>query len=172
MTARFASKQTYVAYSVALVLVVAAFAAYSLVQTARGNESKVGSVETTAYAFAPYGLLYLSSEPGCLADGVPAPCFGPLSAAVTFNCATAAMSPSGCTHRVYINGSGGESYVVTVWYNATLGNSTFGYSSGLSWINCKFSVQPPAGPGQPEYAYYVALNSTSFLVGKPAPGPT
>jgi hypothetical protein len=145
---------------------------YTVVVFDAWGQQQLGHFTVNSIGFAPYGLLYMSSEPGCYADGVPAICFGPLSAAVTFNCAIAAKSPSGCTQKVYINGSASKSNVVTVWYNATLGNITFGYSSGLSWINCKYSVQPPAGSGLPEYAYYVAVNSTSFLVAIPAPGPT
>ena len=177
MTFRFALKQTYAVYAAVVVVVIVIFGVYGLAQpihnssgTSSYSNASTPTTTTTTFAFAPYGLLYLSSEPGCLADGVPAPCLGPLSTAVIFNCAIAAKSQSGCTQRVYINGSASESYVVTVWYNATLGNSTFGHSSGLSWIDCKYSVQPPSGPSL-FYAYFVALNSTSFMVGSPAQGP-
>lgn len=193
MMYRLASGRTYAVYSVAVVVVIVALGAYDSVQSLRiqgsvshisstansttvtsvsspGTQLENSSLASATYAFAPYGLLYLSFEPGCLADGAPAPCFGPLSEAVIFNCAIAAKSSSGCTQEVYINGSSSESYVVTVWYNATLGNSTFGYSSGLSWINCRLSVHPPSGPSI-YYAYYIALNSTSFLVSTPIPAP-
>ncbi|HYB07348.1 MAG TPA: hypothetical protein VEB87_04235 [Nitrososphaerales archaeon] len=178
MTLRLALEQTYAVYAAVVVVVIMLLGAYGLVQPIHNSSGTTSysngtsrTTATTTFAFAPYGLLYLSSAPGCLANGVPAPCLGSLSTAVIFNCVTAARSLSGCTQRVYINGSASKSYVVTIWYNATLGNSTFGYSSGLSWINCKYSVRPASGPSL-FYAYYVALNSTSFMVGSPAPGPS
>ena len=194
MTFRFVPERANVVYSVTAVVVILTLGAYGLVQPANGNiaidthsntvNNTTATLRTTfvnstlasaKYAFAPYGLLYVSFAPGVQAANstsgpwVPSMGFGLLSEAVVFDCAMAARSSSGCTQRVFLNGTLGESYVVTVWYNATMGNSTFGHNSGLSWINCKFSVHPPAGPSL-YYAYYIALNSTSFLVGTPAPG--
>lgn len=199
MTFRFAPERANFVYSAIAIVVILALGAYGLFQPTRGNisidahsntaNSTTATVRTIVektfmnstlasakYAFAPYGLDYLSFEPGCQLGNsesgpwYPAPCAGTLSTAVVFDCATAARSQSGCTQRVYLNGTLGESYVMTVWYNPALGNSKFGYNSGLSWINCEFSVPSPAGSSL-SYAYYIALNSTSFLVGRPIPTP-
>lgn len=137
----------------------------------RNNTLTVTSIQTTTQTVANrtipwYGLYYLSAAPGCAVSyGVhsyPAPCFA-YSGGVLFDCAAAAATPQGCTEKVNITGTSNQNFIITIWYP---------YNTGVPSQNCKWTESLPTPPGPDSaFAYCISVNSTSFLISEPAPGP-
>jgi hypothetical protein len=121
------------------------------------QSNSASTTTTTASSTASYA--YLSDDGGCAAGGKAAPCWG--SPPYVFNCLSAAQTQSGCTQLV--------STTTPNWNFSINIRYPFSNQTAPSWANCLWSVQAEA-PGQ-GFGHCSVLNSTSFTIGEPAPGP-
>ena len=143
---------------------------YTITSTAIRTETSTTTETVTTGTVVPfYGLDFLSAAPGCAIEygaySYAAPCFS--STPHIFDCATAAATPQGCTQLIHITGAPNQNFTVTVWYPLAV-------NSGVPSQNCKWiqtNLPTPPGPDGPYYDYCFYINSTSFLVAMPAPGP-
>lgn len=127
------------------------------------NSSSTYSANTTATTISPTSFAYLTvaDNATCMAGGQLAPCWGSNNP-YTFDCLSAAATPQGCTQQV-TNPLANQSYVITVFY-------PFSNQTEPLWANCWWTVQGEIG--EQGYAYCNPVNSTSFIIGIPAPPPT
>lgn len=154
---------------IALFVVVAAlvvFLVFSLMPPQSGtptssttsSESTSSAGSTTATS-STYVLAYLSTDGGCSAGGMAAPCWG--SPAYVFDCLSAAQTQQGCTELV-VTTSPNWNYTINIRY-------PFSNQTEPSWANCLWTLQGQV-PGQ-GYGHCNQVNSTSFTIGEPAPPP-
>jgi hypothetical protein len=135
------------------------------IDTVTQNETST-TTETVNNPIPWYGLVYLSAQPGCTVSSgiVSYPC--PASSRVdpyVFDCAAAAATPQGCTEQVNITGTTNESFTITIHYPS---------AGGQPGQNCNYvQILPPPFESEPNNAYCIPINSTSFLISEPDTGP-
>jgi hypothetical protein len=137
----------------------------SIISTVTQNETST-TTETVNNPIPWYGLVYLSAQPGCMvSSGItsyPAPC-NSASDPYVFSCAAAAATPQGCTAQVNITGTTNESYTITILYPNNVGH----IGQNCNWTQ----ILPPPFQSEPNNAYCIPINSTSFLISEPDTGP-
>ncbi len=158
------------AYVIATVIVAALIVAASILVVAPTLRATTTTTERTTLTSTSTGsvtvatsFLFLTASGICTAPGGYAPCWG--IEAYVFHCTTqnllAGPYTPQCAQRVTSTVAPYPSYNTTVTFpSARQGNQP-------PWANCQWNV---AGitPGQ-GYGYCVLLNSSSFIMGEPAP---
>jgi hypothetical protein len=117
-----------------------------------------GQLAELNFTVPPTSLIYLSAACYATGAGGYAPCWG--GDAYVFDCTSGAATSQGCTQKVTSTLAPYPSYTINIRYPFT--NQT-----DPLWANCLWTVQ--GVPEQQGFASCSLVNSTSFIIGIPAP---
>jgi hypothetical protein len=126
--------------------------------TLTSTSTSTSTVTTTSSLLTAYGFQFITESGICTANGVLAPCWG--EPAYVFNCQSSLLTEpyESCSQFVASDVSAYASYSISV---------TSYRNQSEPWANCAYQAGFAAENG----AYCVALNSTAFILGEPAPPP-